>query len=54
MPDDMTDELAEALYSFGYGINTADDVINECADVANFVMMLADNMRAQSAKEDGT
>jgi len=40
-------ELEEALYS-----ESTESVINECADVANLAMMIADNLRDPEKKEN--
>lgn len=40
-------ELSEALQDEGARINYIEDAINECADVANYAMMIADILRAK-------
>lgn len=43
-------ELMQALVSLDRGQGMATDVIDECADVANFAMMIADNVRTGRGK----
>jgi hypothetical protein len=41
-----TDELEVALYQWALDTGTPQNVIDECADVANFAMMIASKMKA--------
>jgi NTP pyrophosphatase (non-canonical NTP hydrolase) len=47
------DELSKAIVDLKFGIGTIEDVIKEAADVANFVMMIADNSRENSSTDRG-
>jgi NTP pyrophosphatase (non-canonical NTP hydrolase) len=47
------DELLKAIVDLKFGIGTSEDVIKEAADVANFVMMIADNSRENSSTDRG-
>lgn len=44
-------ELADSLIMYRDNPQWADYVIRECADVANFAMMIADKVRATPTKE---
>lgn len=42
---DEVSELKKAIEERSAGLATSGDVINECADVANYAAMIADNLK---------
>lgn len=49
--EEESKELIESLYAYGspLSIDQAEGVIEECADVANFAMMIADQARVNAS-----
>jgi hypothetical protein len=49
--EEEMEELTEALWPDG--IRKTEEILNECADIANFAMMIFDNILADIALADG-